>query len=169
MKPLGAFLATLAVALLLRSTALSSLAARGVIVDVLAFATVAWALRHGDSWGSTLGFTLGLAADLDAAHWFGRHALGLSLIGYGIGRLSTTLVRDSARTQFAMIALSTALHQVWIAIFEVGGVGSLPYLLIRATVATALTASLGTLVLVLLRRIVGRPLFGYASRTPASD
>ena len=169
MRPIGAFIIALAVVLLLRSTALSSLAARNLTLDVLAFATVVWALSHGNTWGSSFGFFVGLAADLDAAHWLGRHALALSLIGYGVGRLSNTLVRDSARTQFVMLAVSTALHQVWIAIFEVGGVAGLPFLAVRATVATLLTASTGTLLLVALRRIVGRPLFGHASRTPAQD
>ena len=55
------------------------------------------------AWGSTFGFVLGLAADLDAAHWLGRHALVLALLGYVVGRLSRTLVRDSARTQFVLL------------------------------------------------------------------
>ena len=93
MRPLGAFFLTGMVALLLRSTALSSLATRGFVVDVLAFTTVVWALRHGDAWGSSFGFFLGLVADLDAAHFLGRHALLLSLLGYAVGRLSGTLVR----------------------------------------------------------------------------
>jgi rod shape-determining protein MreD len=94
MKMLMGLLALVGVALLLRSTALSVLAARGVVLDVLAFVTVLWALRHGETWGTTFGFVLGLAADLDAAHWLGRHALVLALLGYAVGRLSHTLVRD---------------------------------------------------------------------------
>ena len=121
MKPIGAFLALTFVALLLRSTALSSLATRGVVLDVLAFATVVWALRHGDAWGASFGFVLGLVADLDAARWLGRHSLALSLLGYAMGRLSSTLVRESARTQFALLAVVTLAHQVWSASFEIGG------------------------------------------------
>ena len=45
MRALGGLLVLAAVALLIRSTALSVLAARGVILDVLAFVTVVWALR----------------------------------------------------------------------------------------------------------------------------
>src|SRR5262245_29830220 len=101
-----------AIALLLRSTALSALAARGIVVDVLAFATAMWALRNGETWGSTFGFVLGLGADLDAAHWPGRHALLLALLGYAVGRLSRTLVRDSARTQFVLLLVATLAHQV---------------------------------------------------------
>ena len=170
MRGLGSFLLLTTIAMLLRSTALSSLATRGIVIDVLAWTTVLWALRNGDAWGSTYGFALGLVADIDAAHWLGRHALLLTLLGYAIGRLSGTLVRESARTQFAMLAAGTLIHQVWSAAFDLGGgVVGVPYLLARALLATLLTASLGTLLLMGLRRLTGRPLFGYASGTAAQD
>jgi len=170
MKPIGAFVIACVVALLLRSTALSSLAARGVVIDVLALATVLWALRHGDVWGSSFGFALGLVADLDAAHGLGRHALLLTLLGYAVGRLSGTLVRESARTQFALIATGVLLHQIWASVFEMGGgLASLPYLAVRSLLATALTALLGTLLLAIVRRLGGRPFLGHASRTTATD
>ena len=56
MKRAGLLVAFIAVVLLLRSTALTSLAARGVVIDVLAFATVVWALKYGASWGASFGF-----------------------------------------------------------------------------------------------------------------
>lgn len=166
MRPLGGFLLVAAVAMLLRSTALSSLAARGLVVDAIALATVIWALRHGDAWGATLGFCLGLMADLDAAHWLGRHALLLSLLGYAAGRLAGTLVRDSARTQFALIAAGVLVHQLWSAAFELGrDAQGLPFLLGRALVATLLTAAAGVVFLWLLRRALGRSVFAHATRT----
>ena len=45
MKQIGTMLAFVAIVLLLRSTALTALAARGIVIDVLVFATVVWALR----------------------------------------------------------------------------------------------------------------------------
>jgi len=166
MRPLGGFLVAVVVAMLLRSTALSSLAARGIIVDVLAVATVIWALRHGDAWGATLGFTLGLMADLDAAHWLGRHALLLSLLGYAAGRLAGTLVRDSARTQFALVATGVLVHQLWSAAFELGrDAAGLPYLFGRALIATVVSAAFGTALLWVLRGALGRSVFANASRT----
>lgn len=170
MKPLGGFLALAGVALLLRSTLLSGLAAEGVVLDMLAFATVVWALRHGDAWGSTFGFLLGLVADLDAAHWLGRHALALALLGYAVGRLSSTLVRESARTQFVLLAAATLVHQVWSGAFELeGGMVSLPWVLGRALLAVLATAAAGTALLAIVRRLTGRPLFGHAFRTAAQD
>ncbi len=170
MRPIGGFLLLALATLLLRSTALSSLATRGIVVDVLAFATVVFALRHADTWGSTFGFVLGLLADLDSARWFGRHALLLSLVGYAVGRLSNTLVRESARTQFALLAGATLIHQAWSASFELGiGVIGAPWLLAQALFASVLTAVIGTALLMVLRRVLGRPLFGYASRTATQD
>jgi len=164
MRPLGAFVMLTFVALLLRSTALSSLAARGFTLDALVFATVVWSLRNGDAWGATFGFVLGLVADLDAARWLGRHALVLALLGYAVGRLSSTLVRESARTQFALLAAATLVHQAWSASFEIGGgLSGAPWLLGQALVSSLLTASAGTALLVIARRVGGRPVFGYAS------
>jgi rod shape-determining protein MreD len=154
------------VALLLRSTALSALSARGLTLDVLAFVTVVWALRHGESWGATFGFLLGLSADLDAAHWLGRHALALTLLGYVVGRLSHTLVRDSARTQLALLLVATLLHQAWAALFELGPAVAGPALALRVVLAAAVTAPAGVALLALARRAAGRPLFGHAALGP---
>jgi len=162
-KQWGWLLTFVGVVLLLRSTALTALAARGFVVDVLALATVAWALRHGAAWGASFGFALGLAADLDSVHWLGRHALVLSLLGYAIGRLSRTLVRDSTRTQLALVLLGTALHQAWTVAFEIGGVEGWPFLLQRVLLAAVVTPPLGVLFLSVLRHGTGQPLFGHAA------
>jgi rod shape-determining protein MreD len=163
MRNIGGLVLLLGVALLLRSTALSSLAARGVVLDVLAFATVVWALRNGESSGATFGFLLGLAADLDAAHWMGRHTLALALIGYGVGRLNQTLMRDRAVTHFVLIVAATVLHQLWTLSFELGGLSGWLFLLGRVGLAAAVTAPLGTVLLGLVRRVSGRPIFGDVS------
>lgn len=170
MRGLVGFALGIVVVLLLRSTALSPLAARGVVVDVLAAATVFWGLRHGPAWGASFGFLLGLAADLDATHWPGRHALALSIVGYGVGRLAGTLVRESARTQLVLMGIAVAAHQAWTVAFELGGLEGMgtgwPYLSRRAAVAAVVTAPLATLLMVAVRRVWGRPLFGHAHVHP---
>ena len=152
MRGFTAFLTFAAAVLLLRSTALTALAAHGIVVDVLAFASVCWGLGGRERWGATFGFAIGLAADLDAAHWLGRHAMALTLVGYGVGRLSPTLVRDSARTHLVLFTLATLLHQGWVAAFEVGSTGAWPYVVQRTLLAVAATAPLGTLLLAIVRR-----------------
>jgi rod shape-determining protein MreD len=159
MKTAGALVWFIVAALLLRSTALTALGTRGIVFDVLAFATVVWALRNGPSWGATFGFALGLAADLDAVHWIGRHALVLSLIGYAVGRLRATLVRDSSRTHAVLIALGTLAHQVWVLAFEAGDPAGWPYLLKHVGLALAVTAPIGTVLLALINRVSGSILF----------
>jgi rod shape-determining protein MreD len=151
------------VALLLRSTALSELAARGVIVDVLAFVTVVWALRWGESQGSTFGFLLGLAADLDAAHWLGRHAFALALVGYGVGRLSRAMVRSNPATQFVLLFTATLTHQTWALAFELGKLEGWRFLLGHVMVSGLVTAPLGVLVLALVDLGSGRSLFSRAA------
>ena len=126
-------------------------------------ATVVWALRYGPSWGASFGFALGLAADLDSVHWLGRHALVLTLLGYAIGRLSRTLVRDSGRTQLVLILLGTFLHQTWTVAFEIGDVAGWPYLVQRVLLASLVTPPLGVLLLTLLRFGTGQPLFGHVA------
>lgn len=162
MKNVLALLAFVFVTLLLRSTALTALAARGVVIDVLACATVLWSLKSRETWGATFGFLLGLAADLDAAHWMGRHALALSLLGYAVGRLSHTLVRNSARTQAVLLAVATAVHQTWVASFESGGFAAWPYLTQRVLLAIVATSVVGTALVALVRRVSGTPLYGHA-------
>jgi rod shape-determining protein MreD len=163
MRGLGGFAFGLVVVLLLRSTALSALAARGLVLDALAFAVVLYALRNGPGWGCSFGFALGLAADLDAAHWLGRHAFGLTWIGYVVGRLSSTLVRDSPRTLFALLLAATALHQVWSAAFELSGWDAGPYLLLRTAAGTLATAAVGTALLIAMRRLLGVSPFAHAA------
>lgn len=163
MKKVQALLLLGAVVLLLRSTALTALSARGIVVDVLAFATVVWALRYEAAWGASFGFALGLAADLDAVHGLGRHALALSLIGYAAGRLARTLVRDSLRTQYVMLLLATVVHQTWSVAFDLGSINAWRYLGERVLLAAIVTPPLGVLLLYGLRQILGRPVFGHAS------
>ena len=149
--------------MLLRSTALTSLAARGVLIDVLAFATVVWALRHGEVWGTGFGFALGLAADLDAAHWLGRHALVLSLVGFLIGRSSHSLVRESARTHAVLIFFATLVHQLWVGAFDYGGFAAWQPLFSRVLISAAVSGPAGALLLFMIRRASGQPLFRNAA------
>jgi rod shape-determining protein MreD len=169
MKVVGIFALTALVTLVMRSTILAGLAARGIVVDVLVLATVAWSLRQRESWGATFGFVLGLAADLDAAHWVGRHALVLTLLGYGVGRLSNTLVRDSPLTQLVLLVVATALHQLWASAFDAsGGLAAAGWLAGRVLLATITTAPLGVLVLLFSQLFTRRRGYGNASGSSAA-
>ena len=163
MRLIGSLLLFLFVTLLLRSTALTALASRGVVIDALAFATAVWALRNGETWGTSFGFAIGLAADLDAAHWLGRHALVLALLGYVIGRASHSLVRESSRTQVVVFFLATLVHGVWVAAFDFGGFSAWLPLVTRVLITAVTTAPVGMILLFVLRRVGGAPLFAHGS------
>ena len=62
-----------------------------------------------------------------------------------------------------LLVAATAVHQAWILSFELGGLSSLPYLLGRVGLAAVATGPLGTVILSLVRRVSGRPLFGDVS------
>lgn len=162
MRGWGALLSAIVPVLLLRSTVLAGLAARGVVLDVLAFATVVWGLRRGAAWGASFGFAVGLCADLDAAHWLGRHALALTLLGYLVGRLAGTLVRESSRTLLVLLVLATASHQAWTIAFELAGFLAWPEVLMRVVVGSLLTGVLGTVLLWVPRRLFGPLRSGHA-------
>lgn len=168
MKQIGALVTVLIVALLLRSTALSALAARGIVLDVLSFAVVVWSLRHGETWGATCGFLLGLAADLDAAHWLGRHALALALMGYAVGRLGRSLVRDSFGTQLVVLFACTLLHQAWSSAFTIGAAAFTVDSALRVLVSAAVSAPIGALLLFIIHRVTGHSLFGHALDSSSS-
>ena len=85
------------------------------------------------------------------------------LAGYGVGRLSHTLVRGSARAHLVVLALVTAAHQAWATAFELGGPAGWPTLFSRVLLATVATAPLGTLLLLVARRVGGHTSFGHAA------
>jgi rod shape-determining protein MreD len=165
-KSVTALVLVVIVALLLRSAVLTTLSARGIVIDVLALVTVIWALRNRETWGASFGFILGLAADLDAAHWLGRHALVLTLLGYAVGRVSHTLVRDSSRTHAALLLVATLVHQSWVAAFELASPTAWPYLLQRVLLAAVVTAPVGTVLVALVQRLSGQSFFGHAASEP---
>lgn len=160
MKVLRTLIVVALAVLVLRSTWLAGLAVRGLWLDVAALATVLWSLRERESWGATFGFLMGLACDLDAGRWLGRQALALSLLGYSVGRLSGTLVRDSVRTQFSLLSVVTLLHQAYALSFELGASWLSDWFWVRQVMVTTLVTSLvGVALLGFLRRLRGRPLF----------
>ena len=161
MKMAGTLALVVAAAMVLRSTALTALAARGIVLDVLSVVTVVWALRQGETWGATLGFALGLAADLDAGRWLGRHAMVLARLGYVTGRGGHSLVRESPRTQLVLFFLTTLVHEAWVAAFDFGGLAAWMPLARRALLSAATTAPAVTLLLFVLRQASGRPVFGH--------
>jgi len=83
-------------------------------------------------------------------------------MGYAVGRLGRTLVRDSARTQLVVLFICTLLHQAWCAAFSFGGAEGAVVTGMRILISAAVTAPAGTLILGVVRRVTGHPLFSHA-------
>ncbi len=58
---------------------------------------------------------------------------------------------------------ATVIHQIWTLSFEIGGLAGWPFLLARVGLAAAATGPIGTVLLALVQRVSGRPIFGDVS------
>jgi rod shape-determining protein MreD len=77
--------------------------------DLVVLCVVAFALVAGPTWGTVLGFVVGLAADVvpPADHALGRLAMAYALVGYAVGLLED-VEEQSALTTVAVVAGASA-------------------------------------------------------------
>jgi rod shape-determining protein MreD len=95
----------LVVALLLQTTVASDLRIRGVSPDFMLLLTICAGLAGGPDTGGVVGFLAGLLIDLFLhATPFGLSALTYCLVGYGVG-----ILRRSALREGGLLAPATAL------------------------------------------------------------
>jgi len=89
--------------------------------DLLVLCVVALALVAGPTWGTVLGFTVGLAADVlpPADHALGRLAMAYALVGYAAGLLEDLEERSVVTTVVVVAVASGAVVLVF------AGVGAL--------------------------------------------
>ena len=93
------------IALLLQTTIASDLRIRGVSPDFMLLVTICAGLAGGADTGAIVGFVAGLLIDLFLhATPFGLSALTYCLIGYGVGVLRRTVLREGG-----LLAPATAL------------------------------------------------------------
>ena len=81
--------------LFLHTTLLGSIHIRHVRPDGLLLLVVLSALVGGQQAGTVMGFVAGLLADLTLQTPFGLSALVLSLVGFSVGMLQSTILRSS--------------------------------------------------------------------------
>jgi rod shape-determining protein MreD len=79
---------------------------RGAAPDFLLVLVVYGAIRTGALGGAVLGFLAGLFRDTILLMHFGLHALGLTVLGYGIGKVRESLYLDAPATDMALLAAS---------------------------------------------------------------
>ena len=133
--------AVVVTALLMQVTVVNQLELPGGHPDLAIVCVVALALAGGPAYGTVLGFSTGLMADLmpPADHTLGRLALAYAVVGYVAGLVEDVEER-SVVTTVAVVAIASA-----IAVTLFGGLGALLGD-IRIT-AGGLTRSLGATVI----------------------
>ncbi len=95
------FLVVCVLAAMLLEDALSLGSARP---DFVLVALVYGAIRWGATGGAVAGFGLGLLADAIALSTLGYHALGMTLLGYAVGKLRDTLYLSAPAVDLGLLA-----------------------------------------------------------------
>jgi rod shape-determining protein MreD len=94
---------------------------RGAAPDFLLVLVVYGSIRAGALGGAVLGFVAGLFRDTILLVHFGLHALGLTVLGYGIGKLRESLYLDAPAIDMALLAASKMLLDVLVLGVAAGG------------------------------------------------
>lgn len=94
---------------------------RGAAPDFILILVVYGGFRTGALGGAALGFMAGLFRDTLLLMHFGLHALGLTVIGYGIGKMRDSLYLDAPAIDMALLAASKMLLDVLVLGVAAGG------------------------------------------------
>ena len=94
---------------------------RGARPDFILILVVYGAIRAGAFGGSVLGFVSGLFRDTLLLMHFGLHALGLTVIGYAVGKLRESLYLDAPATDTLILAGSKMALDVLVLGVAAGG------------------------------------------------
>lgn len=142
------------VALVLQVGLLSSFSFEGARPDVLLLVAVAAGYAAGPDKGAVVGFGAGLAFDVVLTTPFGLSALVYTVVGYGVGALSGSVVRIAWWIEPFVVAAASAVGVVVYALVgEVVGQATLqgPSLAAIVVVVSAVNAVLAPLAVRALR------------------
>lgn len=142
------FIAGIAVLILLDLAVLSVLRTRG-LVDLLLLAVVAIAGRTRPGTAAMAGFALGVLRDSTAPDVFGASALALSVVGYGVARLSAGVFEERLAATAAALAVARFVADALfvLAAGRLHGTALLLHLLWWAPLGAAVTTIVGLVVL----------------------
>lgn len=99
-------LALVAVSALAAMTLEDDLGVAGATPDFPVIAAIYTALSFGSFVGSIAGFGLGLFRDALFLDFFGIHALGFTLLGYGVGKLRETVYLQGPVVDLVIVSVS---------------------------------------------------------------
>ncbi|HKK72251.1 MAG TPA: rod shape-determining protein MreD [Candidatus Krumholzibacteria bacterium] len=84
----------------------------GITPDFVVLLVVLVALRAGPSGGAALGFLVGLLQGMLAPETLGLDALAKTLVGWAVGKLSSSLAIEGPAFYFGLVAMSVLAHDL---------------------------------------------------------
>lgn len=140
------------VALVVLDLAVLPLLGGRTLLDAMLLAVVAVAVRVRPGAAALTGFALGILRDATVPEAFGASALALSLVGYGVARLSAGAFEERAAATAATLAVARLVAEVVFVLAEgrVQGMALLVRLIWWAPLGALVTAVVGLPVLRLL-------------------
>lgn len=88
------------------------MAIMGIAPDFVVLLVVLVALRVGPSGGAVLGFVVGLLQGMLAPETLGLDALSKTLVGWAVGKLSSSLAIEGPALYFGLVAVSVLAHDL---------------------------------------------------------
>lgn len=119
--PLGRFLVFVLLCLVAAMMLEEPLRLGGAAPDFTVIALVYGAIRWGALRGAVLGFGLGLYLDTLVLFQFGLHALGMTAIGYILGKLRETLYLTTTGVDLSLLAGAKLALDVLVLAAAAGG------------------------------------------------
>jgi len=144
---------------LLETTYLERVRVFGVLPDMMVLLVVFFSLREGEEWGMFTALVGGLFQDVASDSVLGHHVLGLALVAFFVGKLSTRLVTDHPAVKAGLVLLSgvsSGLFFVVIKYLQKPTVPVVQLTLSEVIPAAFYTALLTPFVFWLIERVVGR-------------
>ena len=131
----------------------SQLRVAGVSIDVFLLLAIAAGMMLGVERGAVFGFFSGLTLDLLVQTPLGLSALVYCLVGYGTGRLQTTVLRANRLWPLVLVAVSSATAVALYAVVAevLGQANAISY---KLPVTMLVVAVANTLLYPLARRVV---------------
>lgn len=161
--------AVVTAAALLQTTWLEHARFLGVLPDIMVLLVVYFALREGEEWAMLTAVLGGVFQDVAGNTALGHHVLGLAVVGFVIGRVTTRLITEHPAVKVGLVFLSSVAAGViytGIQYVQRPGTPLLTVVLARVIPAAFYTALITPLVFWFVERTVGRL---FTPQTPVAE
>ncbi len=142
--------------LLLQLTLADRLGIMGIRPDLTILFLVFLGARRGPVMGTLLGFVVGLMQDLLVPELLGMNMLAKSILGYGVGRVTGSLMLDNMGIRLGLVGVSVLLHDfIYLLAYTGLDIPRLFIMFISQSIPTAIYTALVGLVIIMVASAVG--------------